>query len=127
VNLLLRERSSEALALAEKAYSLSPWNTLSIAVFAAALRRGGDSLRAEEVLQPLRNTPQAYGAPRGLALFHLFFGEFDQTAQWLEKSIEQRDPYAPIWFTFLRSFGSSAGSSDHVPKLAKMMNLPDRG
>jgi serine/threonine-protein kinase len=96
VNLLLRERSSEALALAEKAYSLSPWNTLSIAVFAAALRQGGDSIRAEEVLQPLRTTPQAYGAPRGLALFHLFFGEFDQTPQWLEKSIEQRDPYAPF-------------------------------
>jgi tetratricopeptide (TPR) repeat protein len=120
VNLLLREKYSEALPLAEKWYSLMPWSVLCIPVFAAALRQGGDSIRAEEVLQPLRDTPQAYGAPRGLALFHMFFGEFGQTAQWLEKSIEQRDPDAPFWFACLRSFGSS----DHVHKLAKMMNLP---
>jgi tetratricopeptide (TPR) repeat protein len=81
VNLLLRETSSEALPLAEKAYSLAPWSALSMPIFAAALRRSGDSIRAEEVLQPLRNTPQAYGAPRGLAFFHMFFGEFGQTAQ----------------------------------------------
>src|SRR5579862_5023250 len=90
------------------------WNVLSIAVFAVAVRRGGDSLRAEEVLQPPRNAPQAYGAPRALALFHLFFGEFGQTAQWLEKSIEQRDPYAPIWFAFFPSFGLGNGSSEYV-------------
>lgn len=114
--LLCREASGEALPLAEKAYSLAPWNALSIAVLAAALRRSGDSIRAEEVLQPLRDVPQAYGAPRGLAFFHLFFGEFGQAAQWLERSIEQRDPYASIWFAFFPAFRSS----EHSPKLAKM-------
>jgi TolB-like protein/predicted Ser/Thr protein kinase len=127
LNLLLHEGSSEVLPMAGKAYSLAPWSVLSIAVFAVAVRRGGDSIRAEEVLQPLRNAPQAYGAPRGLALFHLFFGEFGQTAEWLEKSIEQRDPYAPIWFAFFPTFGLGGGSSEYVPKLAKMMNLPETG
>jgi len=127
MNLLLQKRYSEALPTARKAYSLAPWAAWRIAVFAAALLRGGDSIRAEEALQPLRGAPQAYGSARGLALFHSFFGEFDQTGQWLEKAIEQRDPYAPFWFACLRSLESSDGSSDHVPKLAKMMNLPVRG
>jgi tetratricopeptide (TPR) repeat protein len=127
VNLVLRKKYSEALPLAEKWYLLMPWNVQYIPVFAAALRGSGDSIRAEEVLQPLRETPHAYGAPRALAFFHMFFGEFEQMAQWFEKSIEQRDPFAPFLFACLRSFGSSAGSSDYVPKLAKMMNLPERG
>jgi tetratricopeptide (TPR) repeat protein len=121
MNLLLREKYNDALPIAEKLSSLVSLNTLCIPVFAAALRRSGDSIRAEEVLRPLRDTPQAYGAPRGLTMFHMFLGEFDQMAQWVEKSIEQRDPYAPAWFACLRSFGSS----EHLPKLAKMMNLPE--
>ena len=42
--------------------------------------------------------------------------------EWLEKTIEQRDPYAPYWFACLRTLESSAGSSGRFPKLAKMMN-----
>ena len=125
-NLLFRKKDSEALPIAEKVYSLWHGSVLYGPVFAAALQRSGDFTRAEEVLQPLRNTPQAYGSPRALAVFHIFLGEFDQAGQWLEKSIEQRDIYAPYWFSWLRSFESSAGLSDHVRKLAKMMNLPER-
>ncbi|HEX5226976.1 MAG TPA: protein kinase [Bryobacteraceae bacterium] len=125
VNMLFRKKYSEALPLVEKWYLMMHWSMLLTPVFAAALRGIGDPIRAEQVLQPLRNAPQAYGAPRALAFFHLVFGEFDRMEPWLKKSIEQRDPFAPPWFICLRSIKSSTGSSDHVRKLAKLMNLPE--
>ncbi len=112
----LRGRLTEALPLAEKGYSLAPWNTQAVAVFAGVLRRTGDTSQAEEVLKPLRNAPETYGAPRGLAGFHLLCGEIDQAADWVEKSVQQRDPY-----------GTNIGNhllGARWPALAKMMNLP---
>ena len=46
-NYVLRGMLTEALSLAEKAYSLAPWSAQAIAVFAALLRRTGDTSRAE--------------------------------------------------------------------------------
>ena len=108
---------TEALPLAEKAYSLAPWSTQAMVIFAVILRRTGDASRAEELLQPLRNAPNAYGAPRGLAGFHVLCGEIDQGGDWAEKSVEQRDAMAPTSVGLLRS-------SARWPALAKMMNLP---
>ena len=67
------------------------------------------------MLQPLLNAPDAYGAPRGLAIFHLLCGEIDQAADWIEKSVEQRDLYS------VSSFNHRLGA--RWPPLAKMMNL----
>jgi tetratricopeptide (TPR) repeat protein len=113
----LQGRLTEALPLAERGYSLAPWNGHAGAALAAVLRRTGDTHRAEEVLQPLRNAPEAYGAPRGLASFHLMCGEIDQAADWVEKSVQQRDPYS------VSSFNHRLGA--RWPALAKMMNLPE--
>ncbi len=106
----------EALSPAERGYSLAPWNSQAISTFAAALRRTGDETRAEELLQPLRSAPEAYGVPRGMFLFHSLCGEMDQAVDWLEKSIEQRDPLSPGYSARFRS-------SARWPKLAKMLNL----
>jgi serine/threonine-protein kinase len=116
----LRGMFAEALPLAEKAFSLAPWNTQVIGVFAAVLRRTGDASRSGEVLRRLRNSPEDYGAPRGLLIFHLLCGEMDQAADWLEKCIEQRDALAPRYPWYFESC-----SSQRWLALAKMMNLPD--
>jgi tetratricopeptide (TPR) repeat protein len=110
----------EALSSAERGYSLAPWNSMIAATFAAVLRRTGDVTHAEEVLQPLRNAPDAYAVPRGMFLFHILCDEIDQAVVWLAKAIEQRDPVAPASSGRLRS-------SAHWPALAKMMNLPKNG
>ncbi len=115
-SLLFQGRDSDAFSSAEKGYSLAPWNATATGTFAAILKRRGDTRRAEEVLQPLRNSPETYGGPRGMAVFHFLCEERDQSADWLEKCLAQRDPYGAIlspWF--LRS-------SPRWPTLAKMMN-----
>jgi TolB-like protein/predicted Ser/Thr protein kinase len=116
-NYAYRGLFNEALPLAEKACSLMPWNLQAIGTFAAVLQRTGNTKRAEEVLQKLRNAPEAYGAPRGLTMFHLLCGEIDQAADWFEKAIEQRDPAMP-------GLGYRFRSSPRWPALAKLMNLP---
>ena len=120
LNHALRGMLTEALPVAEKAYSLAPWNTMVIAVFAAVLRRTGDTSRAEEVLQNLGNAPEAYGVPRALSFFHFLCEEIDQAADWAEKSLEQRDPVGATslaWFRYCARW----------PALAKMMNLTESG
>jgi TolB-like protein/Tfp pilus assembly protein PilF len=109
----------EALPIAEKGYALAPWNSNVVGTFAAILRRTGDATRADQVLQPLRNAPDAYAVPRGMASFHILCGEIDQAVVWLKKAIEQRDPVTAASAARFRS-------SAHWPALAKLMNMPER-
>jgi tetratricopeptide (TPR) repeat protein len=116
-NLLHQGKTVEALPLAEKAYSLAPWNILATALFAAVLRRTGHTSRAEELLQPFENAPGIFGAPRALCIYHYFCGEIDEAVDWAEKMIEQRDA-ATVNLSVFRS-------TARWPALAKMMNLPE--
>jgi TolB-like protein/predicted Ser/Thr protein kinase len=119
MNLASRGMLTEALSEAEKAHSLGSWNSLSTGLLAALLRRTGNEGRAEEVLQPLRNGPAVYAAPRGLLFFHAWCEELDEAAHWAQECIAQRDPYGQIFLPwFFRS-------STHWPALAKAMNLPE--
>jgi serine/threonine protein kinase len=113
---MLQGKLIEALPIAEKGYALAPWNSMAAAAFAAVLQRTGDVTRAEEVLQPLRNAPDAYAVPRGMFLFHFLSDEIEPAVVWLKKAIEQRDPLTPASSGRLRS-------SARWPELAKMMNL----
>ena len=68
-----------------------------------------------------------FGAPFGLALYHLASGDLDRCADWLEKAIEQRDP----WVSFLLNVGNIGGrvmwSHPRWPRLAQLMNVtPER-
>ena len=117
-NHMLQGMFAEAVPWAEKGYSLAPWNVMARAVFAASLRQAGAADRAEELLVELRSAPDAYGVPRGLATFHFLCGEIDHATDWVEKSLEQRDPGVPALLA-LTPFRSSA----HWPALAEMMNM----
>ena len=89
-NLIWREMFNDAVAAAAKGYSLIPWNTVAAGVFAAALRLVGDGGRAEELVEQLRNTPTA---TRGLLFYYLLCGDIENAAYWVEKTVEERDPY----------------------------------
>ncbi len=79
--------------------------------------------RSEGLANQLR-PGTAFGAPFGLALAALGAGDLDATADWLEKAIEQRDP----WVSFLLNVGNIGGrvmwTSPRWPALAKLLNVP---
>jgi TolB-like protein/tRNA A-37 threonylcarbamoyl transferase component Bud32 len=112
----LKGRLVDAATFAEKAYS--PSIPVTIGLLAGSLARSGDEARADTLMQPLNSAPERYGAPRGLAAFHFVRGDLERVADWLEKSIEQRDAMAPH---FARRW---CRNSSRWPELARMMNLP---
>ena len=93
-----------------------------VGLLTGVLMRTGEIGPAEEMLHRLR-PGEAYKAPAALAIFHLVCGEIDQVAHWVEKAIEQRDPF--ILFDLCRSSGKDLVSSPFWPALAKKMNLPE--
>jgi len=115
----------EALAFAEKGFTLAPWNPINAGLLAGLLVRSGDRARAAKLVGGLGDG-QANGAPVAFAIFHLLCGEVEKAAEWTEKALGQRHNMVamllltPPWNPLLRS-------STRWPKLAKMMNLPEAG
>ena len=115
-----RQMFAEALPFAEKAFSLAPWYAPSVGVYGGLLVRMGEPNRGKEVVQRL-GSGEAYGASKGLALFHTCCGEIDLAADWFEKAIEERDSMV---VAFLQgAIGEPLRTSPRWPKLAALMNL----
>jgi eukaryotic-like serine/threonine-protein kinase len=111
----------QALALCEEAYSVALLPS-GIGLFAGLLKRTGDMQRAEELLQKLQPA-DAFGIPRGLAIYHWVLHEFDAEADWLAKAIDQHDPYGAL---FLRLwYGRELRSTPRWAELMRKLNLPE--
>jgi tetratricopeptide (TPR) repeat protein len=117
-----RGESDEALALMEKAYTLTPLVPNVIGLLAGLLMRAGDTRRAKELLGELQ-PGDAFGAPRGLALYHWVLGELDTMADWIGKAIDQHDPGAML-MPRLR-YGRELRSTPHWAVLMRKLNLPE--
>lgn len=116
-----RGRFTEALPIAEKAFSLAPWYPPSVGIYAGLLVRLGQPERGRELIEKL-GPAEAFVAPSGWALFYLCTGEIDLAADWFEKVIEQRDPLgAQVLQT---PIAEPLRASARWPKLAALMNLP---
>ena len=113
-------RFEDAAAEFEKAHHAAPWHAISSGLLAGSLYRLGDRARSAEVLRQMGDDPHP---PWGRALYHLLSLEFDVAAEWFEKMIEVRDPYAVAYVRspIVRPLRESA----RWPKLAAMMKLPD--
>ena len=119
--LVQQGKIEEALASAEKAYSLAPWARGSTGFVAGLLKLSGDTGRAEAVLENLGDGT-APGAPLGFIHYHLICSEIEQAAGWAEKAIEQRE--SSIIYFLLYPLARPLRRSSRWPSLAKMMNLP---
>jgi serine/threonine protein kinase/Tfp pilus assembly protein PilF len=116
-----RGELGQALALCERAYAVAPLPS-GIGLLAGLLKRTGDMQRAEELLQKLQPA-DAFGIPRGLAIYHWALQEFDAEADWLEKAIDQHDPYGAL---FLRLwYGRELRSTPRWAGLMRKLNLPE--
>ena len=114
----------DALAYAEKGFSLVSGNPLASGLLAGLLVRNGDRARAEDLLRVFGDA-QAYGAPCGFAIFHLLCSEIEQAAEWVEKALEQRQHQMVAMLLLTPPYGPMLRSSSRWPRLARMMNLPE--
>jgi len=117
-----REELDQALVLCEKAYALAPLFPHVIGLLAGLLKRTGETRRAEELLGKLQ-PGDAFGAPRGLAVYHWVLREFDAEADWLEKAIEQRDLYGATYLRYW--YGRELRSTPRWAGLMRKLNLPE--
>ena len=111
-------RWSEAVAALEKAYRLLPQYALSTGMLAGALVRIGEHARAEQMIRELGDTPHPLF---GRVLYHWVCEETDLAADWYERAINGRDPFALVFAD--GPLGSAFRASSRWPKLASMMNL----
>ena len=89
-------RPAEALATAEKACSLRPWDTTAIGLLAGLLAREGETTRADALIAQLTGRKQ--GAAIGLAMSYLVRLDTERFTVWMEKAIAERDARVPyLW------------------------------
>jgi eukaryotic-like serine/threonine-protein kinase len=119
-----RQLFTEALPYAEKACSLGPWHSWSIATYAGLLVRTGQEARGREVAQKLHSR-EAGEVQIAWMLFYCYCGELDAAMEWAEKAIEDRHPEVP--HVLQSVVGEPLRTSPHWPKLAARMNLPVAG
>jgi tetratricopeptide (TPR) repeat protein len=111
-------RWAEAAEALEKFYRLQPHYALSTGMLAGALVRVGEHARAEQMIRELGDTPRPL---IGRVLYHWCCEETDQAADWYERAINGRDPFALVFAE--GPPGSAFRASSRWPKLASMMNL----
>jgi len=117
-----RGELDRALVLCERAHALAPLFPHLIGLLAGLLKRTGETGRAEQLHGKLR-PGDAFGAPRGLAVYHWVLREFDAEADWLGKAIEQRDLYGGTYLRYW--YGRELRSTPRWAELMRMLNLPE--
>jgi serine/threonine-protein kinase len=117
-----RKMFAEAIPFAEKAFSVAPWFSPVVGVYAGVLVRMGQPDRGKEVLQTL-GSGVTYGAAKGLAHFHLICGDIDRAADWCEKAIEERD--STVVILLQSATGEALRASPRWPRLVALMNLSE--
>jgi serine/threonine-protein kinase len=112
---------AEAAEAFERIYCVAPDNSFTWGFLAAARARLGEKERAEALIREGGDSPKPLW---GRVVYHLWCGELDDAANWYEKMIAQREPFAMIfaWEPVVRVLRESR----HWPRLAAMMNLPEQ-
>jgi serine/threonine-protein kinase len=114
-------RINEAAAAAEVAHRNLPQHSMGTGFMAATLIRLGDKERANALLTEMGDSPIPLW---GRAWYHLLCSEIPEAARWYEKMIDARELFAPVYANSL--YTRELRASPYWPKLARMMNLPER-
>jgi eukaryotic-like serine/threonine-protein kinase len=111
-------RFAEAIVEAEKAHRALPSNAMPIGVLAGALASIGEQVRAKDLLREMGEAPRPLW---GRVEYHLLCSEIDAAADWYEKMIEARDPFAVVFAAV--PIGAALRQSARWRRLASLMNL----
>jgi serine/threonine-protein kinase len=115
-------RWPEAISALEQAHRIAPQDALATGMLAGALVRLGEETRAEGLIREMGEAPRPIV---GRVLYHVLCSETEPAADWYERAIEQRDPFALVFAN--GPLCSTIRQTCRWPKLASMMNLPDAG
>ncbi len=109
----------EAVAAFERAYALAPWFAVTSGWLAATHRLAGSDARADALLDPIGATARPLW---GRVLYHLLLSELDAAADWYQRMIEQRDPFALV---YARAPTTAPLRAHHRwQQLSELMKLP---
>jgi TolB-like protein/predicted Ser/Thr protein kinase/Tfp pilus assembly protein PilF len=112
-------RPRQAVTAFKRAHQAAPWNAAPRGILAGTLFQLGEKERAAELIREMGDTPLPVW---GRVLYHLLASELDAAADWYEKMIEHREPFAVL---FARSpLTEPLRQSPRWQKIAARMNLP---
>jgi tetratricopeptide (TPR) repeat protein len=112
-------RLAEAREPAEEAFRQLPWHSGVVGFLAGLLAQAGEKERAEKLIATMRGINAV-----GMIFYHVVCSEFDAAIDWYERGIEQHQPLVAL--LAFAGFFKPLRSSPRWPKLAKMMNLPEK-
>jgi tetratricopeptide (TPR) repeat protein len=117
---LASDRPRQAVTSFKKAHQMAPWHAVPIGLLAGTLFQLGEKDRAADLIRQMPDPPMPIW---GRVLYHILVSDIDGAADWYEKMIESREPFAVV---FARSgLIEPLRQSPRWPKLASIMNLPD--
>jgi tetratricopeptide (TPR) repeat protein len=103
---------------AEEAFRIAPFYPRAPGFLAGLLAQAGEKDRAEKVLATVA------GSPESMVTYHLDRSEIDAAIDWYERAVELHQPFAPEFAS--AGFLKPLRASPRWPRLARMMNLPER-
>ena len=113
-------RLQQSLASFERAHHAAPEHAVPLGLLAGTLVQLGDTDRAAGLIRQMGDDPLPVW---GRVLYHLVCGEIDAAADWFERMLEHREPFAVI---HARSpIVKPLRESPRWPKLGEIMNLPE--
>jgi serine/threonine-protein kinase len=109
----------EAIAAVERAHQLAPWNALPTGLLAGMLSQIGQQTSADALITSMGDNP----APLwGRVVYHLLASELDAAAEWYERVIDLRDPFAVVYAK--ASITRALREHPRWQRLAALMRLP---
>jgi len=115
------DRHAEALSQFERGHELASWNSFTTGRLASALVVHGDRARGEALFERIKGG--AYQS-WGRTSYHLVIGEIDAAADWFERMVEDRDPFALIYAWSPQT--KALREHPRWPKIAATMRLKAR-
>jgi eukaryotic-like serine/threonine-protein kinase len=109
---------SLAMAAFERSYQLAPW-TITAGWLAAALWQRDEKARARQLVIEMGNSPTPLW---GRVVYHLLTLDLDAAAEWYDRMIEHRDPFALVYAR--ASISQPLRGHHRWPELAARMKLP---
>jgi serine/threonine-protein kinase len=110
---------NEAIAAFERAYQLAPWWPIAAGWHAAALWLRDQKTRATQIIMEMGDSPIPLW---GRVVYHLLTSDLDAAADWYDRMIEHRDPFALVYAR--AAIVAPLRGHPRWPELAARMKLP---